>query len=101
MYLNPKYITVPTGFPFVFCFFFPGCLFAAAPVFFFPGGNEASDCEALIFSLFKGDSRDPQQWDPLMVSFPYCSHTIPIRIPKDMGMIWEASHKGGPIVGGP
>ena len=36
-----------------------------------------------------------------MVSFPYYSHTTPIRIPKDMGMVWEASHKGGPIVGGP
>ena len=49
----------------------------------------------------KGDSRDPQQWDPLMGSFPYYSHTTPIRIPKDMGMVWEAYHKGGPIVGGP
>ena len=39
----------------------------------------------------KGDSRDPQQWDPLMVSFPYYSHKNP----------WEASHEGGPIVGGP
>ena len=26
---------------------------------------------------------------------------IPIRIPKDMGMVWEAYHKGGPIIGGP
>ena len=43
-------------------------------------------------SKFKGDSRDPQQWDPL----------ASIRIPKDMGMVWEAYHnKGGPIVGGP
>ncbi len=50
---------------------------------------------------FKGDSRDPQQWDPLMGSFPYYSHTTPIRIPKDMGMVWEAYHKGGPIGGGP
>ena len=49
----------------------------------------------------KGDSRDPQQWDPLMGSFPYYSHTTPIRISKDMGMVWEAYHKGGPIVGGP
>ena len=29
---------------------------------------------------------------------PYYSH---VRIPKDMGMVWEAYHKGGPIVGGP
>ena len=50
---------------------------------------------------FKGDSRDPQQWDPLMGSFSYYSHTTPIRIPKDMGMVWEAYHKGGPIAGGP
>ena len=33
------------------------------------------------------------QWDfqgPPMVSFPYYSHNIPIRTPKDMGMVWEA-----------
>ena len=24
-----------------------------------------------------------------------------VRIPKDIGMVWEASHKGGPIAGGP
>ena len=54
-----------------------------------------------MFGCFDGIFRDPQQWDPLMVSFPYYSHTTPIRIPKDMGMVCEASHKGGPIVGGP
>ena len=54
-----------------------------------------------VWDIIKGDSRDPQQWDPLMGSFPYYSHTTPIRIPKDMGMVWEAYHKGGPIVGGP
>ena len=26
------------------------------------------------FLLVKGDSRDPQEWDPLMASFPYYSH---------------------------
>ena len=36
-----------------------------------------------------------------MVSFPYYSHTTPIRIPKDMGMVWEASHKGVPLLGVP
>ena len=36
-----------------------------------------------------------------MVSFPYHSHTTPIRIPKDMGMVWEASHKGVPLLGVP
>ena len=31
---------------------------------------------------------------PLMVSFSYYSHTISKRIPKGMGMVWEAYHKG-------
>ena len=48
-----------------------------------------------------GIFRDPQQWDHLMGSFPYYSHTTPIRIPKDMGMVWEASHKGVPLLGVP
>ena len=33
-----------------------------------------------------------------MVSFPYYSHTTPIRIPKDMGIVWETYHKGVPIL---
>ena len=36
-----------------------------------------------------------------MVSFPYYSHTTPIRIPKDMGMVWEPYHKGVPLLGVP
>ena len=36
-----------------------------------------------------------------MVSFPYYSHSTPIRIPKDMGMVWEAYHKGVPSLGVP
>ena len=36
-----------------------------------------------------------------MVSFPYYSHTTPIRIPKDMGIVWEAYHKGVPLLGVP
>ena len=36
-----------------------------------------------------GIFRDPQEWDPLPILFPYYSHTTPIRIPKDMGMVWE------------
>ena len=36
-----------------------------------------------------------------MVSFPYYSHTIPIRIPKDMGIVWEAYHKQVPLLGVP
>ncbi len=29
--------------------------------------------------------------------FPYYSHTIPIRIPWSMGMVWEAYGKGVPL----
>ena len=36
-----------------------------------------------------------------MVSFPYYSHSTPIRIPKDMGIVWEAYHKGVPLLGVP
>ena len=36
-----------------------------------------------------------------MVSFPYYSHTTPIRIPKDMGIEWETYHKGVPLLGVP
>ena len=43
----------------------------------------------------------PRTWDPLMVSFPYYSHTTPIRIPKDMGIVWEAYHKGVSLLGVP
>ena len=32
---------------------------------------------------------------------PFYSHTTPIRIPKDMGMVWEAYHKGVPLLGVP
>ena len=36
---------------------------------------------------------------------PYYSHIFPnptpIRIPKDMGMVWEAYHKGVPLLGVP
>ena len=36
-----------------------------------------------------------------MVSFPYYSHTTQIRIPKDMGIVWETYHKGVPLLGVP
>ena len=36
-----------------------------------------------------------------MVSFPYYSHSTPIRIPKDIGIVWEAYQKGGPTIGSP
>ena len=40
---------------------------------------------------------------PLKVGppFPYYSHTIPIRIPWSMGMVWEAYGKGVPLLGVP
>ena len=34
----------------------------------------------------------------LPILFPY---TIPIRIPKDMGIVWEAYHKQVPLLGVP
>ena len=33
--------------------------------------------------------------------FPYHSHTTPIRIPKDMGIVWETYHKRVPLLGVP
>ena len=50
-------------------------------------------------NLVKGDSRDPQQWDPLMGSFP---NPTPIRIPKDMGGWYgKLTIKGVPLLGVP
>ena len=47
---------------------------------------------------FQWDFQGPQQWDPLgPILFPY----TPIRIPKDMGIVWEAYHKGVPLLGVP
>ena len=42
----------------------------------------------------------PNNGTPLWEASHY-SHTTPIRIPKDMGMVWEASHKGVPLLGVP
>ena len=33
--------------------------------------------------------------------YPYYSHITPIRIPKDMGIVWEAYNKGVPLLGVP
>ncbi len=35
-----------------------------------------------------------QKENKLPILFLYHSHKNPIRIPKDMGMVWEAYHKG-------
>ena len=45
--------------------------------------------------------RDPQQWDPLMGSFPYHSHIFRDSYGSGMGIVWEASHKGVPLLGVP
>ena len=45
---------------------------------------------------FSGTPKD--MGPPKMVSG---THTIPIRIPKDMGIVWEAYHKGVPLLGVP
>ena len=59
------------------------------------GSQDAHD------QFVSGVFRDPQEWDPFMVSFPYYSHTTPIRIPKDMGIVWETYHKWVPFLGVP
>ena len=59
------------------------------------GSQDAHD------QFVSGVFRDPQEWDPFMVSFPYYSHTTPIRIPKDMGIVWETHHKWVPFLGVP
>ena len=42
------------------------------------------------------------QWDfqgpPIMGPL---THNVPIKIPKDMGMVWEAYHKEVPLLGVP
>ena len=38
-----------------------------------------------------GIFRDPPIMGP---PYPYYSHTTPIRIPKDLGIVWETYHKG-------
>ena len=40
----------------------------------------------------------PRTWDPLTVSG---THTIPISLGILMGVVWEAYHKGVPLLGVP
>ena len=35
------------------------------------------------------------------VGGPYYSRTTPIRIPKDVGIVWKAYYKGVPLLGVP
>ena len=69
-------------------------------------GSSKNSMDGLVVGLFldqhgKGDSRDPQWWDPLMVSFPYHSHTIPISLGILMGLVWEAYQQGVSSLGVP
>ena len=43
----------------------------------------------------------PNDGTPFPILFPYYSHTTPIRIPEDMGIVWEAYHKGVQLLGVP
>ena len=54
-------------------------------------------------SWFNGIFRDPQGHGTPENGKrdPYDSHTTPIRIPKDMGIVWEAYHKAVPLLGVP
>ena len=38
---------------------------------------------------------------PLMVSFPYYSHIFRDSYGSGMGIVWEAYHKGVPLLGVP
>ena len=61
-----------------------------------------SKCKHGWYTLHHWISLDITQWNlqglpimgPLMVSFPYYSHTTPTRIPEDMGIVRETYHKG-------
>ena len=68
------------------------CYDQVRPGFFF---ISKSLCPSTILST--GFSGTPNNGTPLWEA----SHTIPIRIPKDMRMVWEASHKGVPLLGVP
>ena len=63
------------------------------------GNKKRGSCPNItrITSLSVGFSGTPKNGTP----YPYYSHTTPIRIPKDMGMVWEAYHKGVPLLGVP
>ena len=65
-----------------------------------PEGSSSATKPFLGFSFFFASQcsyKDVRCKPP----FPYYSHTIPIRIPLSMGMIWEAYGNGGPTIEGP
>ena len=74
------------------------------------GGALAVQCQKFLgVGMFRGmkvngDSRDPQGHGtpPYGKRDPYYFHTTPIRIPKDMGIIWvPLTIRGSHVLGGP
>ena len=57
----------------------------------YPGVTGSWDLWRILREFF----RDPQQWDPLMGSFPYHSHIFRDSYGSGMGIVWEASHCWG------
>ena len=76
---------------------FPGCSWKTNQV---QTSRKRSHLPLLGKGIIKGDSRDPQWWD-LMVSFPYYSHIFRDSYGSGMGIVWEAYHKGVPLLGVP
>ena len=64
--------------------------------------HQLADIIILLIYLSMGFSGTPKDMGPPYGKRdPYYSHTTPTRIPKDMGMVWEAYHKGVPLLGVP
>ena len=65
------------------------------------------DCRRWVIEVDEGLAKSrvipgtPNNGTSLMVSFPYYSHTIPISLGILMGIVWEAYHKGVPLLGVP
>ena len=76
---------------------YPACsnIMSFCPVVM-PENLRVFQVDAFARRHFSGIFRDPQQWDLLMLSFPYYSHSTPIRIPKDMGIVWVPLTIRGP-----
>ena len=50
--------------------------------------SQTSTMVKVGLDCFKGDSRDSQSWDLLMVSFPYYSHIFRDSYESGMGIVW-------------
>ena len=60
---------------------------------YFGSTPRAPGCGRLVG--FSGTPNNGTPWAP------YYSHTTPAKIPKDMGIVWEAYHTGVPLLGVP